>query len=160
MITESKFLTELDIELCGSNEGIWTLKSPLIYQSKLLNCIVTVPYGSPAVTFYTDLASVPRVPLAYDAWGDRAHMEAVVHDYLYCIDSVPVVSWMTANRVFLEAMEVRGKPFYIRYPMFLGVCAGGYFAYHKRHVADDLTAKDIQTHKEDTVSKQDEKEKI
>ena len=153
MITESKFLTGLEIELCGDNEGVWTLKNPLVYQSKLLNQIITVPFGSPAITFYTDLASVPRVPLAYEAFGDRAHREAVVHDYLYCIDSTPVVSFMTANRVFLEAMIARGKPWYVAYPMFLGVCLGGYFVYHKRHVADKLSKADIQTHKDDTKEK-------
>ena len=150
---KSQFLTELSVELCPGCDGIWTLRKPLGYYSELLKREIWVPHSFPAIQFFTDFASVPRVPLVYDAYGDRAHREAVIHDYLFCIDSDPLVSFMLANRVFLEAMIARDKPLYVAYPMFWGVVAGGYPSYHKRHVSDDLTVKQIKQHKADAIAK-------
>lgn len=143
----SKFITELDVRLRDDCDSIFVLNTPLVYVSALLKCTIKVPHeyvtdinkgASYIQNFETDFASVPRIPFIYDAWGDRAHREAVIHDYLFRKDSIPVVSFMMANRVFLEAMECRGKPFYIRYPMFYGVCIGAYPSYHKRFVGDKL----------------------
>ena len=150
---KSQFLTELYVKLCPGYDGIWTLQKSLGYYSELLKREIWVPHSFPAIQFYTDFASVPRVPLVYEAYGARAHREAVLHDYLYCIDSDPVVSFMAANRVFLEAMISRGKPFYVAYPMFYGVVIGGYPSYHKRLVESDLTAKQIKEHKEEAIEK-------
>lgn len=127
----SKFLTGLDIAL--NDNGIWVLRSPLIYQSDILCCDVEAPTG-----FQTDLASVPRLPIVYWFWGGRVHREAVIHDYLFRIDSFPVVSFSLANAVFLEAAESRGKSLCVRYPMFWGVCVGGRSSYHKHLVMDKL----------------------
>ncbi len=91
--------------------------SDLIYESDIVGP-VSVPAG-----FETDLASVPRLIVIYELWGNRCHREAVIHDYLYRIDSVPQASKLQADRTFLEAMKVRGKPFYIRWFMFAGVAA-------------------------------------
>lgn len=124
----SKFLTALVIANCVADEGLWELQSPLVYESDILGCTVTVPKG-----FFTDLASVPRVPFVFEAWGNRAHMSAVVHDYLYRIDSIPVTGFMQANRVFREAMKVRKQPWYIRHCMFTGVCFG-WGSYHRKRV--------------------------
>lgn len=128
----SEFLTDLKASL-KNGDSVWVLDAPLIYASKIMNRLIEVPEG-----FETDFASVPRIPIAYLAFGDRAHREAVLHDYLYRIDSWPVVTFMTANRVFLEAMKVRGKGFFTRWSMYLGVCAGGIFSYHKKNVLDKL----------------------
>ena len=130
-LRKAMFITELEVELLD-DDRIWVLSSPLIYHSKILGRI-QVPAG-----FQTDFASVPRLPLAYAMYGDRAHREGVLHDYLYRQDSIPRASFKDANSVFLEAMEVREKPFYVRYPMYLAVCAGGYPSYHKRKVFDKL----------------------
>jgi hypothetical protein len=127
----SKFLTGLDARLTDK-DSVWILDKSLVYESDLVG-IVEVPEG-----FYTDLASVPRIPIAYEAFGGRAHREAIIHDYLYRIDSRPVVSFMTANKVFLEAMKVRGKGFFTRHAMYLGVCAGGIFSFHKKNVMDEI----------------------
>ena len=139
------FTTDLDVKLRAGSDRIWVVCSPLKYWSGLLNRLIVVPpwfeaEGSQAqdLFFETDFASVPRVPLVYDAWGDRAHREAVLHDYLYRKDSVPVVSYSMANSLFLEAMKSTGKPWYIRYPMYYGVVAGGWTAYHKKNVKDRL----------------------
>jgi len=124
----SEFITYLECYSCD-NDLIWTLTKPLIYASEYLNEIITIPAG-----FDTDLASVPRVPVVYACWGGRAHHGAVVHDYLYRVDSKPVVSRSDADKIFLEAMAVRGKPFFIRWFMYCGVRLGGFGAYHKRKV--------------------------
>jgi len=127
----SKFLTDLDARL-KDDDAVWVLDSPLIYESDLLG-LVEVPAG-----FETDFASVPRVPVAYWFFGDRAHRESVIHDYLYRIDSVPQATLSQANDVFFEAMACRGKSCFVRWPMFLGVCLGGWASYHKRKVSDVL----------------------
>lgn len=121
----SKFLNDLCLR--DLTDSKWALTCDLQYQSDLLKCVVTIPSG-----FITDLASVPRVPILFPLWGDRAHYESVVHDYLYCVDSIPTVSESDANSVFLEAMEVRGKSWGIRYPMYWGVCIGGFTRFHKK----------------------------
>lgn len=126
------FLTDLDAKLKDGSDSIWVICSPLIYYSPIAG-IIEVPVG-----FETDFASVPRVPIVYALYGNRAHREGVVHDYLFRKGSIPRVSFMTANKVFLEAMDCRGKAFYVRYPMYSAVCAFSYPCYHKRNVEDKL----------------------
>jgi len=126
----SKFLTELEV-VCLSDSS-WKLTSPLRYESDILG-LIEVPKG-----FETDFASVPRMPIFFALFGNRVHREAVLHDALYRIDFPGDVSYHGANRVFLEAMKCRGKPFWIRWPMFAGVTLGGWTAYHKKRVGDRL----------------------
>ena len=132
----SKFLTELDVRCI--NDGAWELDAPLTYRSDVLIVdenlgMITVPKG-----FQTDFASVPRVPVFFTLFGDRAHREAVLHDYLYRTNSVPVAERAQADDVFLEAMTERGKGYFVRYAMYWGVCIGGFTSYHKRMVGDKL----------------------
>ena len=127
----SKFLTELECRL-KDDDTVWVLDAPLVYESDLVGRI-EVPAG-----FETDFSSVPRVPIVYMAFGDRAHREAVLHDYLYRIDAVPAATFDQANDVFLEAMECRNKSWYIRWPMFWGVCFGGSGSFHQKRVGDKL----------------------
>lgn len=126
-----KFISELIVKQ-GPNDCFWTLSSALIYKSDIVGLIV-VPVG-----FETDFASVPRLPLFFALWGDRAHSEAVLHDFLYRIDCLPPATRLEADHVFLEAMKVRLKPHHIRWPMFLGVRFFGRLAYHRRFVEDRL----------------------
>jgi len=130
-MSKPEFKTELDARL-KDDDTIWVLDSPLVYYSDIVGEI-TVPAG-----FETDFASVPRVPIAFTLYGNRAHREGVIHDYLFRKDSKPLVGFSRANRVFLEAMECRGKPWYVRYPMYSAVCAFSYLCYHKRNVEDKL----------------------
>lgn len=142
---KSGFTTDLDVQLkCGSDK-IWIVKSPLKYWSKLLNRLLVVPHwfeseAAPTenLLFETDFASVPRLPIAYDLYGDRAHREGVLHDAMYRIDFPGNITFMQANRVFLEAMKSTGKPFYVRWPMFMAVCVGGYPSYHKKKMSDQI----------------------
>lgn len=136
---ESKFLTKLNITPCDDDESLWILRSPLVYQSALLGGILTVPAGAsvsakdvPGVPealdgYRTDLASVPRIPIFYEIWGNRAHYESVPHDWLF---QTHLAGFMMANRVFLESMKVRNKPPRIKYPMYTGVVLGGYWSYY------------------------------
>lgn len=123
----ARFLTSLDIAVV--DDCLFCLQKPLVYDSDVLKATVRVPEG-----FYTDLASVPRVPLIYTLWGNRAHHEAVIHDYLYRLDAEPRATYDQANEAFLEAMRERGKPWYISRFMYWGVCMGGRGSYHKRKV--------------------------
>lgn len=127
----AEFITSLDCKL-RDEDSIWCLDSPLIYISDIVGK-VEVPTG-----FETDFASVPRIPIAYMLFGDKAHCESVIHDYLYRKDSVPLVSYSQANDVFLEAMKIRGKSFFVRYSMYWGVVLGGWTAYHKKNVYDKI----------------------
>jgi len=123
-----RFITDLDISLGSNSDEIWALDAPLVFMSDIYGMVIA-PRG-----FQSDLASVPRVPFVYSLWGAKAHREAIIHDYLYRIDSKPRVSFWIANKIFLEAMVAREKPLYVRQPMYWGVCIGGYWSYHKRAV--------------------------
>lgn len=126
----SKFLSDLNVRCI--DDGKWVLDSPLRYQSDILG-LIEVPAG-----FETDFASVPRVPFVYMAFGDRAHRESVLHDYLYRINAVPTATFDQANDVFLESMMERGKGWFVRRMMYWGVCVGGNSSYHKKKVEDKL----------------------
>lgn len=102
----SRFLTSLDVRLLSDakngGSGAWSLVSPLLYESDVAGTIIKVP-----VAFETDFASVPRVPVVFDALGDTAHSAAVLHDYLYTTGEV---SRATADAVLKEAAIVSGVP--------------------------------------------------
>lgn len=125
---QPRFLTDLDVRLLD-DDAVWVVDSPLIYYSAHLGTTLHVPAG-----FQTDFASVPRVPLIYSVYGDRAHRESVIHDYCFSINSIPRVSFSDANEVFLEAMKCRGKSCCVRYPMYWAVCAFSRSFYHRRMV--------------------------
>ena len=135
------FLTDLDMREAGEAKGrsIFMLISPLIYEDET-GARIVVPAG-----FQTDLASVPRLPFVYLWWGDRAHREAVLHDYAFRIDAEPKLSFMRANTLFLEAMCSRGVKNFIRWPMFLAVCVAGYSSYNRFNINYQFveTAEDI-----------------
>lgn len=110
-----RFETTLKSELVDeSGGGMWELSEPLVYYSTLYDTTVTVPTG-----FRTDFASVPRLPLAYLLAGDTAHRPATVHDYL-CRTDYPRDR---ADRIFLEAMESIGVPWWRRNLMYAAVRA-------------------------------------
>ena len=134
----SRFLSELDARLKNGSDTVWVIKAPLLYRSDVLVKHGYKPGIEVEEEFETDFASVPRVPLFYALFGDKAHREAVIHDNLYRSDSSPVVSRAIADKIFLEAMKDRGKSYFVRYGMYWGVRAGGWTAYHKKNVGDKL----------------------
>ncbi|MEN6423319.1 MAG: DUF1353 domain-containing protein [Smithella sp.] len=129
----SRFLTELNVQLKPNSDKIWIYISPLIYESDIVG-LIEIPAG-----FETDFASIPRwIPFVSALLLDTAHREPSLHDYLYRKDSIPQASFIEANRVFLEALVVRGKSLIKRNLFYWGVCIGGYFSYHKRNVNDKI----------------------
>lgn len=114
-----QFLSTLRMELVNDHDkDRFVLLAPLVYLSAVIGGEVVVPAGEK-----TNLASVPRLPLAYLLAGDTARYPAVVHDYLYsCRD----VSRSKADAVFLEAMKVVGVPWWRRGLMWAAVRAGGW----------------------------------
>ena len=113
----SKFLTDLDAELVQSEPALWKLTLPLLYQSDVANTTFVVPVG-----FTTDLASVPRIPIAYMLAGGTSNEASVVHDYLY---SSHEVDRATADAVLREASALTGVPGWRRWIMWAGVRLGG-----------------------------------
>ena len=115
-----KFTTALQLErledTSRDGRGTWRLLGRLGYSSDLIGQ-VDVPQG-----FVTDLASVPRLPVAYFLAGGLAHAAAVVHDWLYTTHQVERA---TADAVFREACQACGVSAWRAWVMWLGVRAGG-----------------------------------
>lgn len=128
---KAHFLSELDAKMfdekANNGRGKWRLDNPLVYYSKILSDVVTVPEG-----FITDYASVPTLPFVYWLTGGTATTASVVHDYLY---STGICDRATADKVFLEAMEVTGVPAWRRYAMFAAVRSFGGSHYAKKKKA-------------------------
>jgi hypothetical protein len=93
--------------------------APLKYASDILAATVVVPRG-----FTTDLASVPRIPLAWWLTGGHGNRAAVVHDYLL---SSGEHDRRTCDRVFREALEASGAPGWRTWLMYAGVRIGAWW---------------------------------
>jgi hypothetical protein len=116
----AKFLTPLQGEWL-EDDVQFKLIAPLIYQSDIAGQTFIIPAG-----FVTDFASVPRVPILYGLFGDRAHHESVPHDFIY---QTHITTKALADKVFLEAMKARGKSRFVRFGMYWGVVLGGASSY-------------------------------
>ncbi len=122
-----KFLTPLIVQQVEDNSeegrGSWQLVSPLDYLADS-GVRYVVPPG-----FITDFASVPRIPLIFDAFGDRANLAATLHDWLYCVDPVtkkhPVPDRETADALLREAAIAQGVPHWVAEALYQGVRVGG-----------------------------------
>ena len=94
--------------------------------------------------FQHDTCSVPRLPLIYAKWGDRAHHEGGLHDYTYRKDCLIYVKaekrWVVgmprpeADALFCKAILLRGYDKDIAYPMWLAVRLAGWPHYQKLSV--------------------------
>lgn len=119
----SGFLTKLCVELVDQQahggRGSWKLMTPLVYQSDVAGLTITVPPG-----YTTDFASVPRAPILFLAMGDKGHMAAVIHDWLYTTKP-PIMYRLAADNVFREALIASGMPKDEAEAMYLGVRFGG-----------------------------------
>lgn len=114
----SKFLTQLVMEnATDQDDGKWRLTAPLVYQSDVAGTTFVVPVG-----FVTDLASVPRVPIAYMLAGGTSNEASVIHDFIY---TTHPVDRKTADAVLREASAVTGVPAWRRAIMWAAVRAFG-----------------------------------
>ena len=131
LIMNAQFLTPLVLEdLPGK---WWRLKEDLVYYSAFLDATITAPKG-----MVTDLASVPRIPIAYWFYGGRGNSPAAIHDWMY---RNPLMSRITADKVFHEALKAEGKWAVTRWPMTGAVMALGWVAYKNRPGCLDIRKK-------------------
>jgi hypothetical protein len=63
-------------------QDFWKLREDL--QVLVNECSITIPAG-----FVTDFCSVPKVPVIYEALGDKWRKAGVLHDWLYSFGDVP-----------------------------------------------------------------------
>lgn len=111
-----RFLDSLTLE---ERDGRWwRVAAEFRYDSAVAGCRFIIPEG-----FVTDLASVPRLPLAWLLAGDTARKAGLVHDFAYSVH-LPGDREL-ADRVFREAMAVEGVPAWRRWVMWAAVRACG-----------------------------------
>jgi len=102
----SPLRAELINENANEGRGEWLLLEPLCFTDVKGNDYV-VP-----TNFVSDLASVPRRPVAFLLTGCTAHRPAVLHDWLIRTNTCPREQ---ADELFREAMESIGmKPSRVR----------------------------------------------
>lgn len=96
---DSRFLSALSATPLPNGTD-WKLNEELVYQSSVLNKVITVPKN-----FITDFASVPKeLWNIYPPWGVYGPA-AVIHDWLYWDQST---TREEADDVLKEAMHILG----------------------------------------------------
>lgn len=118
-----KFLDEPTLKVHGDD---WRLVLPLIYLRSDYTAI-TVPAG-----FITDLASIPRLLHPLIPVNGKHRAAAVLHDYLYAMQTMPRAQ---CDAIFLEAMEACGVRWTQRWAMYSAVRVGGWAPWEKRRKA-------------------------
>lgn len=108
-----EFLTNPVVEILNSNT--FMLRGDFVV--KCYDHVIFVPDG-----YITDLDSVPRLPIVYVLFKNRAPKSAVLHDWLYHQGDLPR---KTCDDLFLCAMEYEGVAGWIRSAMYRGVRLAG-----------------------------------
>jgi len=93
-----RYLDELHLVKAGDK---WRLTREFRFDSAVWGARIIVEPG-----LVTDLASVPRAPLAYWIAGGTAEAASVLHDWAYRLQLAPRAK---ADALFLEAMETDGR---------------------------------------------------
>lgn len=91
------------------------------FMVKVDDFTLVVPQG-----FVTDLESVPRLPVVYTLFKNRAPKSAILHDWLYAERFLPRG---VCDDIFLAAMACEGVSWWVRRAMYAGVRVGGAGAY-------------------------------
>lgn len=101
-------------------DGVRVVDRPFTFESARLGVTITVPVGFP-----TDGATVPRWPIVYWLFGNRAEEAAAIHDWLY---RQQTTTRAEADAVFRDAMAVCHPPesAWRRLWMWAGVRAAGW----------------------------------
>ena len=119
------FVNKLRVEEAGPYE--WTLTDDLVYCTMRYGkpfTLIVVPAG-----FVTDLASIPRPLQGLVPVNGRHRSPAVVHDFLarrnplFDEKGEDGIDRRMADKVFYEAMDLRGVPVVRRYAMLGAVRA-------------------------------------
>lgn len=117
----AKFMTSLRLErvddISHDGRGTWQLLTPLAYISDVGKQTIVAQEG-----FLTDLASVPRLPIAFFLAGGTAHAAAVIHDWLYTTHET---TKSLADEILYEACLVCGVPKWRAWIILMGVRIGG-----------------------------------
>lgn len=116
-------LTEIGESRDFAGRTTWRLTKSLQWQWPALWCGFVVPKG-----FETDLASVPRLPLAYWLVGGTATRPAILHDYLYRSGGI---ARRTADAILYEAMIADGVSSWRAWIMWGAVRVFGRSSYRK-----------------------------
>lgn len=126
-MSKPHFITPLRMEaLCGpdglplcNRDGrrLYVLLAALVYWSEVTCSLIVAPSR-----YVTDLGSVPRIPVVFDALGEIAQEPFVIHDLMYTKRTFPRE---TADRVLLEGLEAVGVSWAKRRAIYFGVRIGG-----------------------------------
>jgi len=141
------FQNSLDQKEVGEAGGrvVFCLNNHLLYEDEQYRAEVPLH-------FFHDQSSVPRVPIIFFLYGDKAHRGGVLHDYFYrkgarVYDKIAKEWIENPSREFADMMFKRaniasgyGKVVYIG--MWAGVRIGGRSSYHAMAV-DDCFALDV-----------------
>jgi hypothetical protein len=134
------FLNTLDQREVGEAGGrvVFCTNRALIYEDDQYR--IEVPED-----FFHDQSSVPRVPIVFYLYGDRAHRDGVLHDYNYrrgarVYDKI-AKKWFEPTREFADMMFRRsiksgGYSALVYVGMWAGVRIGGGSSYHAKDVYD------------------------
>lgn len=131
-VNKPKFITHLQYEEIPDSKII-RLTAPFCYYSPTISRLITVPAG-----FECDRESIPRIPFVYWMLGNSSAEAGVLHDYLYRVDSEPIVSRAIADDIYYEASCLDGNYRAQAWFKWAGVRIGGASSYHKRKVMDKL----------------------
>ena len=87
----------------GFGDGEWELDQDHVFYSEKLNKLIVAKKG-----FRTNLASVPRIPIAYFLFGGLSERPAATHDWLYTNN----VEGITREEAWSSRSELRSdEPF-------------------------------------------------
>lgn len=123
-------MVPLDVRLHPGTPTQWEVLTEIRYLSPHFGRAFTVPVG-----FFTDFASVPRLPLAYALVGNTAHIAALFHDQAY---REGTLSKDDADTLFAEIMDFTGEPKWRVALMYEGVHVFG--ASHYKGQGGELRA--------------------
>jgi hypothetical protein len=115
------------------------------FYSDRLGTTITVPAG-----FQFDWDSVPRWPIVYLLFKNRAIEEACAHDYLYVTGRAGCceIERIDADQMMLDAMVYyKVKPRY-RMPIYWGVRIGGWRGWNRYRKADQQQSETVNTRNE------------
>jgi hypothetical protein len=88
-----------DLVLKWEGDGLWSVYAPFIVNHRRYGEII-VPVGT-----LTDGPSIPKIPVLYERYRDRAWPPAAVHDYGYdksCVYQFPREVW---DQIFHDLMD-------------------------------------------------------
>lgn len=127
------FTAPLVVQNLIQDESLWCLVEDLT--ATVVDEDGTITYLLVPAGFITDFASVPRIPLAYELFGNTAHRPATLHDWLYATANYPR-EW--CDRVFYHAMRIVGISEPKASAMYAAVRQFGESCYHHQMVASAL----------------------